>query len=412
MSTTPLAGLKVVDLTRVLAGPLCTQYLGLMGADVIKIESNDIGDEMRSWPPFKADAAGRTPTGTPFLSVNHNKRSVSIDLKTNTGREIVNKLVATADVVIESFALGVADRLGVGASDVHKINPSAIHCSITGFGSVGPMRNLKGYDVILQAFSGMLAMTGESGGAPARIPFSPIDQTTGLNAVIGILAALNERHRTGDGSAIEVSLFDSATGLLGYMLQNFWQRGTDPQRHGLAHESLCPYEGFETADRPLMLGVANDTLWRAFCKLADRPDLSSDDRFKTNAARVKNRSETLAIVRAIMTRHTCEEWLSKLTAAGIPCSPIHTLSELAAHPHARASGMIYDYDHPLFGQMSAVAQPIKFDGQRSESRRSPPAVGEHNDEVLASLGYSETSINDLRQSGVIGQKREFREAQM
>jgi crotonobetainyl-CoA:carnitine CoA-transferase CaiB-like acyl-CoA transferase len=402
MSTTPLAGLKVIDFTRVLAGPLCTQHLGLMGADVIKIESNDIGDEMRSWPPFKTDQAAGNATGTPFLAVNHNKRSITVNLKAPEGNEIVRKLIKDADVVIESFALGVGARLGISAADVRTANPRAIHCSITGFGSVGPMKDMKGYDVILQAFSGMLAMIGERDGPPARIPFSPIDQATGMNAVIGILAALNERNRSGIGGSVEVSLFDSATSLLCYMLQNYWQRGTDPQRFGVAHESLCPYEAFDTSDRPLILGIANDGLWRAFCNLIGRSDLIEDPRFKTNADRVTNRAETLSLVSATLLTRSCDEWFSLLSGVGIPCSPLHKLSELVAHPHARASGMIYDYDHPLFGRMSAVAQPIKFDGLRTASRRAPPGLGEHNDEVLEGLGYSSAAIAALREAGVIG----------
>ena len=401
MSTTPLAGLKVVDLTRVLAGPLCTQHLGLMGADVIKIESTGIGDEMRSWPPFKTTEAGRLATGTPYLSVNHNKRSITVDLKAPQGKEIVRKLIADADIVVESFALGVGARLGIAASDVREINPRAIHCSITGFGAVGPMKDTKGYDIILQAFSGMLSMIGDQDGPPARIPFSPIDQTTGMNAVIGILAALNERNRTGIGASIEVSLFDSATSLLCYMLQNYWQRGTDPQRFGLAHESLCPYESFETSDRPLIVGIANDGLWRAFCQLTGRPEWIADPRFKTNAARVTHRAETLALVRAELLTRSSDEWVPLLSGVGIPCSPLHKLSELAAHPHTRAAEMIYDYDHPLFGRMSAVAQPIKFDGLRAKSHRAPPGLGEHNDEVLQGLGYSKADIAALREAGVI-----------
>lgn len=403
MSTTPLAGLKVVDLTRVLAGPLCTQYLGMMGAEVIKIESIGVGDEMRSWPPFANDADGQNKTGSPYLAVNHNKRSIALDLKSPDGKEILFKLIADADIVIESFSLGVAARLGVGPEDVKRVNPRAVYCSITGFGSTGPLKNQKGYDIILQAFTGMVSMIGEKDGPPSRIPFSPIDQTTGLNALIGILAALNERHRTGQGGLIEVSLFDSATGLLGYMLQNYWFRGTDPQRFGLAHESLCPYEGFDTADRPLMLGVANDALWRSFCGVIGRPDLVSDPRFATNAARVTNRAATLEIVREVMPTRSCDEWFEVLSDVGIPCTPINTLSELAAHPQSRESGMIYDFEHPLFGPMSAVAQPIKFDGERTQSRQAPPSAGEHTAEVLAELGYSSTDIKTMQANGAIAQ---------
>lgn len=401
MSPIPLAGLKVVDLTRVLAGPLCTQYMGLMGADVVKVESITGGDEMRSWPPFRSNLSGENPTGSPYLSVNHAKRSITVDMKKSEGKEIVLKLVEDADVVIESFSVGVAERLGVGPEDVRKINPKAIYCRITGFGSVGPMKDVKGYDIILQAFTGMVSMIGDPEGSASRIPFSPIDQTTGMHALIGILSALHERHMTGKSRTVEVSLFDSATGLLAYMLQNYWERGTNPRRFGLAHESLCPYEGFETSDRPIMLGIANDTLWKGFCRLIDRPDLETHPRYLTNALRVANREEVLAIVREVMLTRSCDEWCKDLTNIGVPCCPIQQLSELAAHPHTRETGMIFDFDHPEFGAMTAVAQPVKFDGARTSSKKFPPTLGQHNRAVLKQLGYSEEAIDALEDSGVV-----------
>ena len=230
MSATPLQGLKVLDLSKVLAGPLCAQYLGDMGAEVVKVESPD-GDETRGWPPFHVDADG-TPTGAIFLSANRNKRSIAVDLRQHAGQAVVQRLADGADVVIESFGPGVAERLGVDAATLRARNPRLVCCSISGYGKVGPMRDGKGYDVILQAFSGMLAITGERDGPPVRSPFSPVDQATGLHALIGILALLNERARTGIGGTVEASLFDTATGFLGYFLQGFWERGTEPERPG------------------------------------------------------------------------------------------------------------------------------------------------------------------------------------
>jgi crotonobetainyl-CoA:carnitine CoA-transferase CaiB-like acyl-CoA transferase len=239
----------VLDFSQVLAGPLCTQYLGDMGADVIKIEAPGHGDDTRHWPPLAGD------DGTIFLSVNRNKRSLAVDLKAARGREIVHRLARNADIAIESFGPGVAERLDVGYDALNAINPEIIYSSISGYGTVGPLREGKGYDVVLQAFSGMLSVTGEAGGAPVRSPFSPVDQGTGLHALIGILAGLLERGRTGRGLKVDASLFDTSLAFLGYFLQGFWQRGTEPVRVGSGHESLCPYQVFDTADKPVILGV-------------------------------------------------------------------------------------------------------------------------------------------------------------
>ncbi|MDB5731340.1 MAG: hypothetical protein JWQ03_1235 [Variovorax sp.] len=400
MSPTPVAGLKVLDLSKVLAGPLCAQYLGDMGADVIKIETTGAGDETRGWPPFRTGTAGES-TGTVFLSANRNKRSLAIDLRSEAGRVAVQRLSDQSDVVIESFGPGVAKRLGVDAATLRERNPRLVYCSISGFGSVGPMRDGKGYDVILQAFCGMLAITGERGGPPVRSPFSPVDQATGLHALIGILAALVERSRTGVGTTVEASLFDTATGFLGYFLQGYWERGTEPERPGSGHESLCPYEAFETRDKPLILGVANDGLWRLFCDAAGLQDKVDDPRFATNAARVANREETVAMVRGVLVTRGRNEWMEALGKVGIPCSPLHTLGELSAHPHTAASGMVYEYPNERLGPTRAVAQPLRFGGERTSLRRPPPALGEHGREVLRGAGYDDTQIDAMLSTGVI-----------
>ncbi len=399
--TTPLADLKILDLTRVLAGPVAAQYFGDMGADVIKIEPIDHGDDMRIWPPFKTSLDSTETTGTPYFGVNRNKRSVALDLKSAAGRDVLWTLVKRADIVMESFAPGVAARLGVDAITTRKMNPRLIHCSISGFGSVGPMSGAKGYDMIAQAFAGMLSITGEQGGPPIRTPYSPVDQVTGLHAMVGILAALHARASTGTGAAIEVSLFDSAAGLLGHMLQNYWERGTEPERYGVGHESLCPYEAFATADKPLILGVANDTMWRGFCKLVGLEAFVDDPRFRSNGDRVRNRAETVALVQPVLREKPRHEWLAMLEVAGIPCSPLHTLGELAAHPHSRESGMVFDYQHPHFGSMHAVAQPVRYDGKRGTLRRTPPMLGEHSAEVLREIGYDDDRIASLMTAGVI-----------
>ncbi len=321
---------------------------------------------------------------------------MTVDLRSEQGREVVHRLAQWADISISSFGPGVAEKLGIDASTLRGLNPRLICCDISGYGSVGPMpRDGKGYDVILQAFTGMLSITGEPDGPPVRSPFSPVDQGTGLHALIGILAALHERDRTNIGCTVEASLFDTATGFLGYFLQNFWERGTEPARPGSGHESLCPYQVFETADRPLILGVANDALWRRFCVIAKLQDICDDPRFRTNAARVQHRSQTVARVGAAMKSKKRSQWLAELDEAGIPCSPLHTLGELSAHPHTRESGMVFDYEHPVLGRLSAVAQPLRFDGVRTEVRRPVPMHGEHTHEVLVELGFGAQQISEL-----------------
>lgn len=400
MGPTPLKGIKVLDLSKVLAGPLCAQYLGDMGADVIKIESLAQGDETRHWPPFR-ESREAGPTGAVFLSANRNKRSLALDLGSQAGRAVIHRLARSVDVVIESFGPGVAARLGVDAHTLRQLNPRLICCNISGYGNVGPMRDGKGYDVILQAFTGMLSITGERDGPPVRSPFSPVDQATGMHALIGILAALFERSQTGSGAVVEASLFDTATGFLGYFLQSFWERGTEPEKPGSGHESLCPYQAFDTLDKPLILGVANDTLWKAFCKTADLEDVVDDPRFRTNAARVEHREETVALVRARLATRSRDEWLERLSAVGIPCSPLHTLGELSAHPHTHASGMVHQYQHPQYGAMRAVAQPLRFDGERTGLYRPPPSHGEHGNEILQEAGFTDTEITELIDAGVI-----------
>lgn len=400
MNATPLAGLKVLDMSKVLAGPLCAQYLGDMGADVIKLEPIKGGDDTRQWPPLRKHEEA-APTGAIFLSANRNKRSIAVDLRSPEGLEVVERLVREVDVVIESYGPGAADRLGVGPQRLAELNPRAVCCSISGFGTVGPMKDGKGYDVILQAFCGMLSITGERGGPAVRSPFSPVDQATGLHALIGIQAALLERARTGLGGRVEVSLFDTATGFLGYFLQNFWERGTEPERPGSGHESLCPYEAFQTLDAPLILGVANEVLWQAFCDVANLQDMVDDPRFRTNPDRVAHREETVARVRAVMLTRTRDEWIALLAARGIPCSPLHTLGELSAHPHTQASGMIYGYEHPQLGAFRSVAQPVRFNGERTALRQPPPMLGQHTAEVLGQLGFDAAQIEAMAQAGAV-----------
>ena len=391
----PLEGIRVLDFSKVLAGPLCTQYLGFLGADVIKIEPCQGGDDTRLWPPFEGGE------GTIFLAVNRNKRSLALDLKSAEGLDICKRLAQQADVVIESFGPGVAERLGVGYEALKTLNPCLVYCSISGYGTRGPMKEGKGYDLIAQAFTGMISITGEPDGPLVRSTFSPVDQGTGLHSVIGIMGALMQRSRTGVGTKLETSLFDTAVSFLGYFLQGYWQRGTEPVRPGSGHESLCPYQAFDTKDKPMILGVANDALWKAFCEVANAPDLAQDRRFSTGADRVRNRGETVGIVSRIMRSRSREDWMRLLEARGIPCSPVHTLGELAQHPHTQASDMIQHYRNDENRDLNCVTAPLRLDGERPLMRMRPPRLGQDSEAILGELGYKREKVSELIRRGIV-----------
>ncbi|MDP3139309.1 MAG: CoA transferase [Burkholderiaceae bacterium] len=390
----PLKGIRVLDVSRVLAGPLCTQTLGGLGAEVIKIESIGDGDELRQWPPL------RGITGAPFLAYNRNKKSIALDLKRPEALELVVRLAGLSDVFVESGSAGATCRLGLGYEVLRKVRPDLVYCSISGFGQVGPLRRAKGYDLMLQAFSGMMAMTGEPGGDPVRSPFSPIDQGTGNQAVIGILSALMRKGQTGQGALVEVSLLETATQLMSYHLQSYWETGVVPARISTGHPSLVPYQTFETADRPILVGIANDRLWRAFCAEFSLGHIAADPRFATNPKRVENRAETVALVQGVLGSHHADDLIARLIDRGIPCSPINTLKELSQHEHLGALGMIAEYAHPELGSVKAVLQPITFDTRKEQTNVPPPMLGQHTLEVLALAGCSPQEIESYVRSGI------------
>ena len=391
----PLDGIVVLDFSKVLAGPLCTQNLGDMGANVIKVEAIGSGDETRHWPPFQGGM------GTVFRSVNRNKRSIAIDLKKKESQAIIGRLVSRADVVLESFAPGVAVRLGVDYDAIRQINPKVVYCSISGYGQTGPLSKLPGYDLILQAFSGMLQMTGEEGGGPVRTPMSPIDQMTGMNALSGILAALLRRERLGDGGYLEVSLFESSLALLHFVIQGYWATGEVPGKTGCGHPSLVPYQVFKAADKDILIGVPNDNLWRKFCAASGISELVADPRFASNSNRVQNADELIALLSDLIGRRSCADWFELLTAAGIPCAPINTIADLVEHPHAAARRIIKSYDLPEAARWNTVLQPIVFDGNDREMRLPPPMLGAHTVSVLKECGFDEEEIATFMAAGVI-----------
>jgi formyl-CoA transferase len=324
------------------------------------------------------------------MAVNHNKRSLALDLKTQAGQQILHELVQNADVVLQGFGGGTAAKLKVDYATLSALNPKLIYCEISGYGRAGPLGDEPGYDVMLQAFSGMISTMGAPSGEFARASFSPVDMGTGMFGLSGVLAALLERGRTGKGVYLELSLLDTSLGFLTYMAQSYWQSGADPKPMGTGHPSMCPYQVFETADQPIMLGAGNDAQWRRFCSVAgleeyvDRPDLA------TNALRVKN-----------MSTKTLAQWLECLSKNGVPAAPIHKLSEALAHPQVAARGLIVQTEHPTVGSLKQIGLPIKFQDEDRRTHRPPPLLGEHSQEVLSELGYTADAIQALRTAGVI-----------
>jgi len=396
MGTEALKGIVVLDLTRVLAGPMCTQYLADLGASVIKVEPLGLGDETRGWPPFGLDGSAV------FANFNRNKKSIAVDLKSAEGQAILHRLAQRADVVVENFGYGVAQRLGVDEPTLRALNERLVYCSIGGFGAGGPLSKLPAYDVVLQAFTGMMELTGDIGSGPIRSPYSPNDYVTGLHAVIGILAALRRRDEDGVGERVDVSLFDTAMGLLSYQIESYWASGKLPQKNGSSHPSMCPYQALDASDGPMLLAVSNDSQWQRFCDAAGAPELKTDPRFATNAQRVVNRPETLAAVQALLKTRTGEEWMLLLGQNRVPCSPIMNLDGVLAHPQTTNRDVIRTYRSADGGERQAVTVPVKFDGQERAAGRRPPALGEDTAALLAEAGLSSEEIASLQERHIVG----------
>lgn len=393
----PLQGVKVLDLSKVLAGPLCGQSLGDMGADVIKIEPPGTGDDTRAWLPQRQ---GESAT---FLAVNHNKRSLTLDLKSEAGQAVFHRLVKGADVVIQGYGAGTAKRLRVDYDVLRQINPRLVYCEISGYGRDGPLGNEPGYDVMLQAFGGIVSTIGDPDGELARVSFSPVDLGTGMHATSGILAALLHRDRSGEGVYLEVSLLDTALGFMVYMAHNYWASGKVPGPMGSAHPSLCPYKLFRTSDGSVMLGAANDRAWRRFCEVAGMQAYVDDPRFATNADRVRHFDQTNELVQTYMSKHPTDFWISQLRAAGVPVAPIHNLAQALSHEHVLARGIVSTTEHPKLGTLNHVSYPVTFNQQTRGPLGPPPLLGQQTQAVLLEAGFSSDEITQLLAAGVIAQ---------
>jgi crotonobetainyl-CoA:carnitine CoA-transferase CaiB-like acyl-CoA transferase len=392
----PLDDILVVDFTKLIAGPLCTQYLGDMGADIIKIEDLERGDDLRGMPPFVGT------DGAMFFCMNRNKRSVALDLKTPEGLDLALQLIAKADVLVESYGTGVTERLGIGHVAMRKLNPRLVYCSVSGFGRSGPLGPRPGFELMMQAYSGMMMTTGDKESGPLRIGFSPLDQTTGIHAATGIVAALRMRDRSGEGSYVEASLFETAMGFMGWHAQAYWMNGALPERPGSGHGSLCPYQAFMASDGYILLAVGSDLLWRKFCDVVGLQDYRDEPRFKTNATRVVNAAETVGLVQDAIGKRSVDAWIEVMNAAGIPASPVNNIDRALADPQTAARHIVMDYEHPVGGAMKAVAHPVLFEGAERVVRRPPPLHGEHTEDVLRELGVNDEALEALRHKGAIG----------
>jgi crotonobetainyl-CoA:carnitine CoA-transferase CaiB-like acyl-CoA transferase len=393
----PLSGITVLDLTRILAGPFCTQALADAGADVIKIEEPRKGDDTRGWgPPFVEGES------TYYLAVNRGKRSLTLNLKEPEGREILWKLLAGADVLVENFRPGTLDTLGFSAADVRARHPRLVYASISGYGADGPWGGRPGYDAIIQGEGGLMSVTGAPDGPPFRVGASMADVVTGMAAFQGILLALYRRERTGQGGVVDVSLLESLLSTLTYHASTYLLAGEVPGRLGNRHPNLAPYETFEAKDGHVIVGAGSETLWRSFCAVLGQPDLASDPRFATNAQRVTNYGELRAHLAARMRERTVGEWLSAFEAAGIPCGRVRNVGEALDGPQVGARGLLVDVDHPRMGRGRYVGSPLHLDGTRRSSNRPPPALGEHTAQILADrLGLGPADLAALKGRGVI-----------
>jgi formyl-CoA transferase/CoA:oxalate CoA-transferase len=388
--------MRVVDVTTSIAGPYCAEILAALGADVVKVERPDTGDDGRAWgPPFWNGESAM------FLAVNAGKRSLAVSLSDERGRDAVLRLVDRADVFLQSLRPGLAERLGLGGRALRERNERLVYCSIGAYGQVGPLSKEPGYDALMQAAGGLISMTGEPDRPGVRVGSSLIDMGTGMWAALGILSALLERERTGEGAAVDTSLYETALGYIGYHLVGYLADGTVPTGQGTTFPMVAPYQVFPTRDGELMIAAGNDRLFAALCGVLALPELATDKRFRTNPDRVRNRVELVALVSARFREHNSVDWMERLTAVGVPAAPVADVADVATAAQTQALGMLQPVVHEGIPELQLPALPLSFDGERSTHASAPPGVGEHTAKILAEVGYSPEEIAALAREGVI-----------
>jgi crotonobetainyl-CoA:carnitine CoA-transferase CaiB-like acyl-CoA transferase len=391
----PLEGIRVLDLSRILAGPWCTQNLADLGADVIKVERPGSGDDTRGWgPPYMKDAEGRDTSEAAFYtSTNRNKRSIVADMATPAGAALIRELALVSDVLVENFKVGGLRKYGLDYASMKALNPRLVYCSVTGFGQDGPYAGRPGYDFMIQGLGGLMSITGERdalpGGGPQKAGVAVTDIITGMYATVGILAALQERQRSGLGQHLDIALLDCHVAMLANQNANYFASGVAPQRAGNAHQNVVPYQVFAAADGHLIVAVGNDAQFRAYCQAIGAVGLGQDPRYATNSQRVRNRDPLIAELSEIMRGGRRDDWLARLEAAGVPCGPINDISQTFSHPQVLARGLRQGIPHPLGMEMPVTASPLRFSDSPVTYRRAPPLLGEHTEEVLREvLGIS------------------------
>ncbi|MDD2421361.1 MAG: CoA transferase [Heliobacteriaceae bacterium] len=392
----PLTGIKVVELAGALAGQYCGLLLADLGAEVIKVEPPEKGEQVRAVPPFSGGEA------TYYLSLNRNKRGVAVNIKTAPGQKIVRRLVGAADICIENYRPGTLARYGLGADDLREDHPRLIHCTLTGFGANGPLREAPAADLLIQGYAGIMSLTGEAGQPPVKTGLTITGLAAGQLGANAVLAALYHRERTGQGQAVEVSLLDSAVSLLTYHAQAYWATGEVPARQGTAHPGLAPYQVFSGRDQDFIIAVTNDRLWLKLCAALGLEDLRADPRLATNAGRVQHRQEVAGRINAYTGKVNAAETLAKLKAAGVPCGPINTVEQVLADPQVNQRDMVVQVAHPVIGVLPALGIPFKFSATPGAVRLAPPLLGEHTAAVLQELGYDHDALQTWQAEGIIG----------